>query len=118
MKSTRLGALLLIAALSCSKSPTAPAADYTITVADFAYTPDSLNVQVGKVVEWINNGPSAHTVTSDSAKWTSRSLSAPGGGGGYGGGGPTSTQITFTTAGRFPYHCTLHGFTGVIIVGP
>src|SRR5579859_5685023 len=100
MKTIRLGALLLVAALSCSKSPTAPVADFNIGVADYAFTPESLNVQVGKVIQWTNSGPSNHAVASDSGSWTTLALAAPGGGGPYGGGsGPTSAQLVIHTGG-------------------
>jgi len=47
-----------------------------------------------------------HTVTSDNAAWDSGNIPAGG-----------TFKFTFTTAGTFPYHCTIHpGMTGTIIV--
>ncbi len=119
MKTKMFGALLLIAALSCSKSPTEPLADYVITVQEYSFTPDSLNVQAGKIVQWTNMGTLAHAVASDSGSWTTMPLAAPGGGGAYGGGsGPTNVQLVIQTPGRYPYHCAIHPalMHGVLIV--
>ncbi len=119
MKSIRVGALLLASAFGCSKSPTSPIADYNLSVQDYSFSPDSLNVQVGKVIQWTNNGPSAHAVASDSGSWTTMPLAAPGGGGPYGGGsGPISAQLVIHTPGRYPYHCAIHPtlMHGVLIV--
>ncbi|HEY6809337.1 MAG TPA: plastocyanin/azurin family copper-binding protein [Gemmatimonadales bacterium] len=119
MKTSHLAVLLLAGALSCHNSPTEPIPDYNISVQDYSFGPDSLNVQAGKVIQWTNFGPSAHAVASDSAKWTTMSLGAPGGGGPYGGGGgATNVQLVLHTPGRYPYHCAIHPtlMHGVLIV--
>jgi plastocyanin len=76
---------------------------------------------VGKTVQWSNNGPSAHTVTSNADAWTSASLAAPSGGDPYGGGGSSGGTFThlFSSTGTYAYHCSIHaGMTGVIVVTP
>jgi len=103
----------------------------TITVQDFSYTPAAITIKVGSTVLWVNNGPSAHTVTSDSGFWDSGALAAPSstmGSTAYGTAGNStaggSYQRTFTQPGTFGYHCTIHppslypGFKGTIIVTP
>lgn len=106
---------------SCKSSmATLPPAGAVITVADFAFSPETTTVKSGTIVEWDNQGPSTHTVTSDSTLWSSATLGAPGGGGGYGGpsaGG--SFRFTFTATGTFAYHCSIHSqMHGVVIVTP
>ncbi|HEY9013595.1 MAG TPA: plastocyanin/azurin family copper-binding protein [Gemmatimonadales bacterium] len=91
-----------------------PAPGSTVTIQDFSFSPASLTITAGTTVHWMNNGPSAHTTTSDTGIWDSGILNAPGG----------SFDFTFTQPGTFPYHCRLHppnlypGFTGTITVTP
>jgi plastocyanin len=54
-------------------------------------------VPVGTTVVWQNNDTIAHTSTSNAAGWNSGTI-GPG----------QSFQFTFTSAGTFPYHCTIH----------
>lgn len=123
---TRSLGLIALAALpvlvgSCkSATSTLPPAGATITVADYLFSPDTITVKAGTIVEWDNQGPSTHTVTSDSTLWTSTTLSPPGGGNPYGGssaGG--SFRFTFNAAGTFKYHCSIHSqMHGTVIVTP
>lgn len=109
---------------STSGGPPPPPANATVTIQDFSFSPETVTVKAGQIVEWDNKGPSAHTATSDSAGvFNSGTLSAPGGGT-YGGSGGGSFQHTFAQAGTFNYHCSLHppsaypNFRGVVIVTP
>ena len=104
-----------------------PSGSVGVTIRDFTFSPASLTIKAGTTVRWTNNGPSAHTTTSDAAAWGSAALNPPGtGGSGYGGGGSAAGtfDFTFTQAGNYPYHCSLHppssypGFTGMITVTP
>ncbi|HKV72861.1 MAG TPA: plastocyanin/azurin family copper-binding protein [Gemmatimonadales bacterium] len=111
-------AALLLTACSSDKI-TQPPAGSVITISDFNFTPDSIAVPKGTIVEWDNAGPSAHNVSSDSSKWTAVTLSPPSGGNAYGGGTAGGTfRLTFDSAGTFRYHCTIHGFAGVVVVTP
>lgn len=95
-----------------------------VTIQDFSFTPAAVTIKAGTTVQWTNNGPSAHTTTSNTGVWDSRMLNPPGGGGGYGGGGSAGEtfKFTFAQAGTYPYHCTNHppsaypNFTGTITV--
>jgi plastocyanin len=140
MKASHVVALMLAASLSgCGgySAPTAPSGggqmsspappgSMTVTIQDFSFSPATLTIKAGTTVHWMNNGPSAHTTTSDAGVWNSGTLSGPGGGGVYGGGSSAggTFDFTFTQAGTFPYHCSLHpptlypGFTGTITVTP
>lgn len=97
-----------------------PTADAFVGIADYAFTPESISIAAGKTVEWTNNGPSTHTVTSNSSAWSSQTLAPPSGMDPYG--GPTgggSFTFTFTTPGTYAYHCSIHaGMVGVVVVTP
>src|SRR5215467_9442032 len=60
-----------------------------------AYSPSPVTVAVGGSVTWKNNDNTAHTSTGGS--WNSGTI-APGG----------SYTATFSSAGTFTYHCTIH----------
>ena len=80
----------------------------TVSITDNVFTPASVTVPRNRAVRWTNNGGTAHTVTADDASFESNSI-APGG----------TFQRTFTVAGTFGYHCTIHpGMTGSVTVGP
>ena len=117
-----------LAACSSYKAPTSsggptpggPGPAAFVAVADYAFAPDTTRISVGQSVEWTNNGPSSHTVTSNTSAWSSMTLAAPGGMDPYGGttSGGTFTN-TFSSAGTYDYHCSIHaGMTGVVIVSP
>lgn len=99
----RLAPLLIAAGivaalgLSARAGRIQPAATHEVAIADFGYAPIGLTVAIGDTVQWTNNGPSAHTITSDSALWDSGTISSS----------LTFTR-TFTTFGTFPYHCAIH----------
>lgn len=116
-----LAAIAPVLALGACKSSTAnlPPAGAVITAADYAFSPETTTVKSGTIVEWENQGPSTHTVTSDSAVWTSATLGAPGGGGGYGSSAGGTFRFTFSATGTFPFHCSIHSqMHGVVIVTP
>jgi len=110
----------------------------TINIYDFYYTPTGTTVRAGTAVHWVNNGPSAHTTTSDDGTWDSGSLAAPTPGGGGTGTPPPTTppptnpypmllaggtfSTTFNTPGVYGFHCSIHppatkpGFVGTVTV--
>lgn len=112
--------------------PPPPANGVNIVIKDFSFTPDSVKIKAGTVVQWVNSGASFHHVISDDggATFDAGSLAPPTGGTDpYG--DPTTTpggsfQHTFSTPGTFRYHCSNHpptaaayaNFTGVIVVEP
>jgi plastocyanin len=71
------------------------------------FSPESVTVSSGGTVKWTNTGQLPHTVTFDSGPAFDQQLPA----------GQTVSR-TFTTAGTFTYHCSIHGPTmhGTIIV--
>ena len=102
---------LLISLSACSSStPTAtsqaptttssatPVANKAaVTIAGFAFSPQTLTVAKGTSITWTNNDSTTHTVTSDSGIWDSGDL-APG----------KTFSYTFNQTGTFPYYCKIH----------
>jgi plastocyanin len=80
-----------------------------VSVINFAFSPATTNINVGDTVLWTwPSGSNFHNVTSTSVPqaWpASATLN-----------GPATFSTTFTTNGTFPYECTIHLFTGQIIV--
>lgn len=115
-------AALLICIAAC-KSATGPSGP-TVSIIEYYFTPDTITVQAGSTVTWINNGTVDHQVASDSnsaVTFATPAISPPMGGGGYGGGtGPGRSALTFHTAGTFPYHCAIHPtlMHGTVVVTP
>jgi plastocyanin len=77
-----------------------------------AYDPGAIQVVHGTVVTWTNEDTDMHSValsydvTATSDLWTSGAIATG-----------QSTSYTFTTPGRYVYHCSLHpGMVGVVIV--
>lgn len=68
-----------------------------IAIESFAFQPSALSVQTGDTVEWTNLDTVGHTVTADDGAFASGTMTN---GGTY--------AHTFTGAGSFLYHCTIH----------
>ncbi len=93
-----------------------------VTIADYSYSPGTIPVSAGTTVKWTNTGMYGHTVTSDMpGGFDSGTINGPMGDG-YGGmtaGG--SFSHTFSSAGTYAYHCSIHGAAvmhGTITVNP
>ncbi|MCX6538435.1 MAG: cupredoxin domain-containing protein [Acidobacteria bacterium] len=97
-------------------TPTAApaAADVTVSIVgmygNLSYSPNPATVKVGQTVAWSNADGLPHTATADAGAFNTGNIDA----------GATSSPITMSTAGTFPYHCVIHGFamTGTLIVTP
>ena len=89
----------------------------SIAIQDYAYAPNVITISVGTKVNWLNNGPSSHSVTSDSTGFDSGALAGPKPNP-YGGmTNGALFQMTFNTAGTYTYHCTVHPYMkGAIVV--
>ena len=105
-------------AAGCSSSPppatpatpsAAAGGGNTITIKNFAFTPQTLTVKTGTVVTWVNNDGVTHTIASDAGSpgaFSSDPLS-PG----------ASSTFTFSQPGTYSYHCSIHpSMTGTVIV--
>lgn len=92
------------ATATASPPPTGDA--YQISIASFAFQPETQHVAVGDTVTWANQHERTHTSTSRDGSWDSGSL-APG----------TTFGQTFLTPGTYAYFCKIHqNMTGAIIV--
>ncbi len=68
-----------------------------VTISGFAFDPATITVKAGETVTWTNEDTASHTVVADDNSWQSPSISK----------GSTFSH-TFTTAGTFAYHCSIH----------
>jgi plastocyanin len=82
-----------------------------VAVSDFLFTPRDTAVQVGGTVTWTwSAGATQHTVT-----YTSGPTPLPASSGTLA--APASFSTTFTTVGKYTYHCTIHsGMDGTVTV--
>ena len=95
---TRLVAGALIATgLTAAPLPPATAGGPTVSVADMQFTPATLKVGLGATVTWSFPDAIAHTTTSTQGFWDSGAKS-----------GGDTFQLTFPSAGSYPYRCTIH----------
>jgi plastocyanin len=100
---------LLISALSgCKKSSdNSPAQGANeVWIQNMAFSPATITVSVNTTVKWTNKDAIAHTVTSTTGLFDSGSISSNG-----------TYSHQFTTAGTYPYLCTIHpNMTAKVIV--
>ncbi|MBK8465529.1 MAG: VCBS repeat-containing protein [Chloracidobacterium sp.] len=77
-----------------------------VNIVKFSYDPQNPTIYVGDTVTWTNIDGSGHTTTSNGSIWNSGTLS-----------NGQAFSFTFTSAGTFPYRCSIHaGMTGSITV--
>jgi amicyanin len=98
MKSLVLLAVLVVSVLIAGCAQPTPSGPNAVTIKNFAYSPANLTVSVGTVVTWTNEDVAPHTVTSDTGSELNSTNLAQG----------QTYSHTFSTAGTFPYHCTIH----------
>jgi plastocyanin len=97
-----LGAVALVAAAG----GVVLAADHAVAISGFAFSPATVSVTVGDTVTWTNSDAQGHTATADGGALDTGTI-----------GNAQSGTITFSTAGSFPYHCSIHpDMTGTVVV--
>jgi plastocyanin len=99
---------LLLALVVYAGAHQAHAASFTVSAANFAFSPSTLTVQVGDTVTWKNNDATIPHTTQSDGNWNSGNL-APG----------ATFSFTFTTPGTYTYYCLYHrgmGMVGTIVV--
>jgi plastocyanin len=71
-----------------------------------SYDPKEITVNVGDTVTWVNQDAPQHDVVADKGEFKSDLFDKG-----------ASFSFTFTTAGTYPYHCSIHpGMVGTVIV--
>lgn len=99
-------ALALAAIVIVGAGSVALAADASVAIAGFAFSPNTVTVNVGDTVTWTNNDGASHTATADGGSFDTGNLA-----------NGASGAETFSTAGTFPYHCSIHpNMTGTVVV--
>ncbi|HVZ12231.1 MAG TPA: cupredoxin family copper-binding protein [Patescibacteria group bacterium] len=89
-----------------NESTQAPTSGNAVTIKNFAFGPETLTVKVGDKVTWTNQDSTGHSATADDNSWDTGVL--PQG---------QSGSITFSKAGTYTYHCSVHpSMKGTIIV--
>lgn len=78
----------------------------TVVMQNSAFSPATITVNKGDTVTWVNNDPMTHRVAADDGSFD---LGDQANG--------ASVSHTFTQAGTYAYHCTIHPFMkGTVIV--
>ncbi|ATY11138.1 copper-binding protein [Amycolatopsis sp. AA4] len=98
----RFFALLAVAVLGTLAAPLpapAEAANQTVMMQDYAYSPASLTVRVGDTVTWVQHDTAPHDVVTTSAPVAFRSPQLSQG---------QSWNYTFQTPGTYSYYCSVH----------
>lgn len=103
----RRGVIAAALLLLWSLAPAA-AATSEVTIDNFAFTPQVLQVKVGTTVTFVNHDDIPHSVVSETKVFRSHALDTD-----------EKYTFTFTKAGEFAYFCGLHPhMTGKVIVVP
>lgn len=97
---------LFAALFLCALSTTAFAADVTIDIRNYKFTPAEVTIHPGDKVTWINHDDAPHTIAEKDKAFRSAALD-------------TGDKFThaFDKTGNYTYFCTLHTqMTGTVIV--
>jgi len=68
-----------------------------ITISNFQFSPATIEIVAGETAQWVNNDNVPHTIIADDNSFQSPTLQAG-----------ESFNFTFTQAGTFNYHCSIH----------
>lgn len=94
------------AASSTTAAPSSGAATVQVNMQGMAFDPQTVTIKVGDTVTWTNKDDVSHNATAVDKSWKTETFGKDGTG-----------SVTFTTAGTFPYICTVHpNMTGTVIV--
>lgn len=96
--------LMVAASIVVPVLPRASAANQSVNINNFTFSPGTITIAPGDSVTWTNDDSATHTVTGSG--WGSGALAT----------GATYTH-QFNTTGDFTYHCSIHTYmTGVVVV--
>ena len=92
------------AASVCSES--ADAGAVAVTIVDFNFQPNDIAAKTGQVIAFSNTGSAPHTATLDGGQCATPTIQ-PG----------KSDGLTFSVAGTYTFHCSIHNqMKGTIVV--
>ena len=88
----------------CTENATA--GTVAVSIIDFAFQPAAITAKVGDTVTFTNTGAAPHTATLDGGQCTTPTIQPA-----------KADGLTFTAAGTYKFHCTIHTqMTGTIVV--
>lgn len=100
-----IGFVFAVCAGIVAAAQSAPAAS-AVKIDNFSFSPAELKVAVGTTVTWTNGDDIPHTVVSTDKVFKSKVLDTG-----------DKYSFTFSTAGTYPYFCSIHPkMTGKVIV--
>jgi plastocyanin len=70
-----------------------------VDIADYKFTPETIEVAAGTKVTWTNSDATAHTATADDSSFDTGDLDKG-----------DSASVTFKNPGEFTYYCRFHPF--------
>lgn len=96
------------AGAACAPAAAGATATVSVTIKDFAYSPEPIQAKVGDVVTWTNNDSAPHTATLEDDSCTTDTIAN----------GATGSLV-FNVAGTYTYKCAIHpgqmkGFSVVV----
>ena len=102
----RIGGVALGGVIALGVVGNVLAAEESVTIENFAFDPADLTVSVGDTVTWSNDDSAAHTATADGGSFDTGTIASG-----------NAKSVTFSKAGTFTYHCSIHAtMTGRIVV--
>lgn len=99
------------ATVNWTVSRTSPVETRDVDLQASSFSPSDVTVTRGSTIHWVNRTATTHTITPSEAGqagiWAAQNISGVG----------TDFSHTFSTAGTYDYHCTIHaGMSGTIRV--
>lgn len=80
-----------------TSSGNTPVMAASVSIVNFAFSPATVHLKVGGTVTWTNKDATAHTATDLNGSFDSGSLATD-----------RTFSHTFSVAGTYTYHCTIH----------
>ncbi|MEO5941406.1 MAG: cupredoxin domain-containing protein [Candidatus Limnocylindrales bacterium] len=82
---------------ACATAAAGATAAVTVSIKNFAYTPQPVQAKVGDVVAWKNDDNAPHSATMDTAGCDTDTIATG-----------LTAMLVFTAAGTYTYHCKIH----------
>jgi len=97
---------LMLAGMAVAASAQSTTQPIDVRIDNFSFGPTDVTVPVGTTVTWTNHDDIPHTVVSTDKAFKSKVLDTD-----------EKFSFTFTTAGTYPYFCSIHPkMTGKVVV--